>query len=154
MGPWIRFWFKSFKDHWGVRYNWLFCINHFVLFNRKKYFLIMHTSTKKWLFTKISSLILLPLMIWFIINFVSIYDENYSEVALFFTQQPSKIIFSIFIVSAFFFSALTISEIFEDYIQDEKIKNVANKLLNIFAIIIPLLTILGIFNLTAWVLIK
>ena len=31
----------------------------------------MHTSTKKWLFTKISSLILIPLMIWFLINFVS-----------------------------------------------------------------------------------
>jgi succinate dehydrogenase / fumarate reductase, membrane anchor subunit len=108
----------------------------------------MHSSTKKWIFTKISSLILLPLMVWFVLNFVSIYNKSYSEVLLFFTQQPSKIMFSIFIVFAFFFSALTISEIFEDYIQDEKIKNVANKLLNIFAIIIPLITILGIFNLT------
>ena len=108
----------------------------------------MHSSTKKWLFTKISSLILLPLMVWFIINFVSIYDENYSEVALFFTQQPSKTIFSIFVIFAFFFFSLTISEIFEDYIQDEKIKNVANKLLKIFAIVIPLLTIIGIYNLS------
>ena len=108
----------------------------------------MHVSTKKWLFTKISSLILLPLMTWFIINFVSIYDGNYSEVVIFFTQNPSKIIFSIFIIFAFFFSALTISEIFEDYIQDEKIKNVANKILKIFAILMPLITILGIFNLT------
>ena len=108
----------------------------------------MHSSTKKWIFTKISSLILLPLMVWFVLNFVSIYNKSYSEVLLFFTQQPSKIMFSIFIVFAFFFSALTISEIFEDYIQDEKIKNVANKLLNIFAIVIPLITILGIFNLT------
>jgi succinate dehydrogenase / fumarate reductase, membrane anchor subunit len=108
----------------------------------------MHASTKKWLFTKISSWILLPLMVWFIINFISIYDKSYSEVVLFFTQQPSKIIFSIFIIIAFFFSALTISEIFEDYIQDEKTKNVANKLLIIFATIIPLITILGIFNLT------
>ena len=108
----------------------------------------MHASTKKWLFTKISSLILLPLMVWFIINFVSIYDKNYSEVVLFFTQQTSRVIFSIFIIFACFFSTLTISEIFEDYIQDEKTKNVANKLLNIFAITIPLLTILGIFNLT------
>ena len=107
----------------------------------------MHSSTKKWLFTKISSLILLPLMVWFIINFVSIYDENYSEVALFFTQQPSKVIFSIFVIFAFFFSSLTISEIFEDYIQDEKIKNVANKALKIFAILVPLITIIVIFNL-------
>ena len=107
----------------------------------------MHISTKKWLFLKCSSLILIPLMIWFIINLVSIYQADYKEVINFFTQQPSKILFSLFAVFAYFFSALTISEIFEDYINDEKIKNVANKLLNIFAILIPLLTIMGIYNL-------
>ena len=108
----------------------------------------MHTSTKKWLFLKYSSLILIPLMIWFIMNLVSIYDSNYIEVVNFFIKQPSKILFSIFIVFSYFFSALTISEIFEDYIKNEKIKNVAKKMLNIFAIIIPLLTIIGIFNLS------
>ena len=107
----------------------------------------MHVSTKKWLFTKISSFILIPLMTWFIINFVSIYENDYQMVFSFFTQQPTKILFSIFVVVAFFFSALTISEIFEDYIKDQKIKNVANKVLNIFAIIIPLITITGIYNL-------
>ena len=107
----------------------------------------MHTSTKKWLFTKISSLILIPLMAWFLLNFVSIYDKEYSEILIFFSEKPSKILFSIFIVIAFFFSALTISEIFEDYLHDEKIKNVANKVLNLFAIVIPLLTMLGIYNL-------
>ena len=105
----------------------------------------MHTSTKKWLFTKISSFILIPLMAWFLLNFVSIYDKEYSEILTFFSEQPSKILFSLFIVIAFFFSALTISEIFEDYLHDEKIKNVANKALNLFAIVIPLLTILGIY---------
>ena len=108
----------------------------------------MHTSTKKWLFLKYSSLILIPLMIWFIIHLVSIYDADYIQVLNFFTKQPSKILFSIFIVVAYFFSSLTISEIFEDYIRDEKIKNVANKILNIFAIVIPLLTIIGVFNLS------
>ena len=108
----------------------------------------MHTSTKKWLFLKFSSLILIPLMIWFIINLVSIYDLDYVEVVNFFTKQPSKILFSIFIVISYFFSALTISEIFEDYIHDKKIKNVANKMLNIFAIMIPLLTIIGVYNLS------
>ena len=108
----------------------------------------MHTSTKKWLFLKCSSLILIPLMIWFIINLVSIYQSDYRDIVNFFTQQPSKILFSLFAVFAYFFSALTISEIFEDYINDEKIKNVANKLLNIFAILIPLLTIIGIYNLS------
>ena len=107
----------------------------------------MHVSTKKWLFTKISSIVLIPLMIWFLISFISIYDQEYSDILVFFSQQPSKILFSIFVVIAFFFSSLTISEIFEDYLHNNKIKNVANKALYLFAIIIPLLTIIGIYNL-------
>tara|TARA_Y100001936_G_C15486984_1_gene366387 strand:- start:137 stop:397 length:261 start_codon:yes stop_codon:yes gene_type:complete len=85
-------------------------------------------------------------MAWFLVNFVSIYDKDHSELLAFFSEQPTKILFSIFIVVAFFFSALTISEIFEDYLNDEKIKNVANKVLFLFAIVIPFLTILGIHN--------
>ena len=96
---------------------------------------------------KISSGILIPLMIWFIINLVSIFDKDYIEVVNFFTTQPSKFLFSLMLVFAYFFSALSISEVFEDYVQDEKIKNAANKVLNIFAIIMPLITIIVIFNL-------
>ncbi len=106
----------------------------------------MHSSTKKWLFTKISSLALIPFYIWFIVNLVKIYDNDYQQIIDFFSTQPSKILFSLFVVIAYFFSALTMSEIFEDYIGDDKIKNVANKILNIFAIIIPILTIIGILN--------
>ena len=107
----------------------------------------MHHSTKKWLFTKFSSAVLIPFIIWFVINFVKIYDNDYQQIVEFFSKQPSKVFFSLFVVIAYFFSALTISEIFEDYIGDDKIKNVANKLLNIFAIIIPLITIIGVVNL-------
>ncbi len=107
----------------------------------------MVSSTKKWIFLKISSIILIPLLLWFIVNLVAIYDKNFDEILIFFSSQPSKFLTSILMIVAFFYSALSISEIFEDYIQDEKIKNVANKLLYFFAIIIPLLTIIVIFNL-------
>ena len=107
----------------------------------------MNSITKKWLFMKISSAILVPLMIWFILNLVSIFDKDYNEVVNFFTIQSSKILVSLTLVFAYFFSTLSISEVFEDYIQDEKIKNAANKVLNIFAIIMPLITIIVIFNL-------
>ena len=107
----------------------------------------MRNVTKKWLFQKISSFILLPLMIWFIINFTSIYDKSYDEIVNFFSSQPSKFLFSLFIIFAYFFSALTISEVFEDYIEDQNIKNAANKMLNFFAIVFPLLIIILVFNL-------
>ena len=107
----------------------------------------MNSATKKWLFMKISSAILVPLMIWFILSLVSIFDKDYIEVVNFFTTQPSKFLISLLLVFAYFFSALSISEVFEDYVQDKKIKNAANKVLNIFAIIMPLITIIVIFNL-------
>ena len=110
----------------------------------------MRTVTKKWLFLKISSLVLIPLMLWFIINFVSFYDKNYQEILEFLTTQPSKFLFSLFLIFAYFFSALSISEVFEDYIHDEKIKNAANKILNIFSIFFPLITIILIFNLSLY----
>ena len=108
----------------------------------------MINATKKWIFLKISSTILVPLMIWFLFNLVSFYDKAYEEVLLFFTGQPTKFLFSLFIIFAYFYSALSISEVFEDYIENEKLKNVANKLLYLFAIIVPISTLLLLYKLS------
>ena len=108
----------------------------------------MISATKKWIFLKVSSVILVPLMLWFLFNLVYFYDKPYEEVLLFFTSQPSKFLFSLFIVFAYFYSALSISEVFEDYIDNEKLKNVANKLLYLFAIIIPISTLLLLYKLS------
>ena len=107
----------------------------------------MINATKKWIFLKISGAILVPLMLWFIINLVNIYDQEYWEVVNFFTKSSSKFLFSIFIINAFFFSALSVSEVFEDYITNDKIKNVANKVLYTSAVVIPLITIILISRL-------
>ena len=95
----------------------------------------------------IFSLILIPLMIWFTFILAGIYDKTFAEVVDIFTSQPTKILISLLFVVSYFFSALTISEIFEDYMGNQKIKNVANKILYLFAILIPLLTLIIIYNL-------
>ena len=73
--------------------------------------------------------------------------QGYLEIIEFFSSKASKVLFSLLVVIAFFFYTLTISEIFEDYLHDEKTKNVANKVLNLFAIMVPILTIITIYNL-------
>ena len=107
----------------------------------------MNIATKKWILLKISSLILIPLMLWFVLNLVSIYDKSFEEVLGFFSNINSKLLFSSFIIIAFLFSALSISEVFEDYISENNLKNVANRLLYLSAIIIPLITIILMFRL-------
>ena len=102
----------------------------------------MINATKKWIFLKVSGATLVPLMIWFILNFITIYDQAYFVVINFFMSSLSKFLFSLFIINAYFFSALSISEVFEDYIKNDKIKNVANRLLYLSAVVIPIITII------------
>ena len=101
----------------------------------------MISATKKWIFLKLSAVVMLPLMIWFIFHLVSIYSMGFDDINSFFVKQPNKLLFSLFVIITYFYSALSISEVFEDYITNEKIKNVANKTLYLFAIIIPIFTI-------------
>ena len=107
----------------------------------------MIIATKKWILLKVSGALLVPLMLWFIINLIVIYDQGYNDVINFFTSSLSRFLFSLFIIDAYFFSALSISEVFEDYMQNNKIKNVANKLLYASAVAIPVITIILISNL-------
>ena len=53
----------------------------------------MNNVTKKWVLLKVSSAILVPLMCWFIINFVGIFDKDYTDVLGFFSTKSSKISF-------------------------------------------------------------
>jgi len=110
-------------------------------------FFKMINATKKWIFLKVSGALLIPLMVWFILNFIKIYDQDYLIIVNFFSSPLSKFLFSLFIINAYFFSALSISEVFEDYIKNNKIKNVANRLLYLSAVVIPLITIILISRL-------
>ena len=98
----------------------------------------MIRATKKWLSIKITSGILIPFMVWFILNLVGILDANNSQFVLFLESFSTKIIFTLFLIFASIFYTLTISEVFEDYISNFKLKNAANRLLVLFSIIITL----------------
>ena len=98
----------------------------------------MIKATRKWLTIKISSGLLIPFMVWFIINLVSLFDANNSQLIDFVSSILTKILMSIFIVLAFTFYTLTISEVLEDYIGNSKIKNAANRLLVFFSIVMTL----------------
>ena len=107
----------------------------------------MLNATKKWLSLKLSSVIMVPFMVWFLVNFVSIYDSNYENIVEFFSSSQSALIFSIFIIITFIHSALSISEIFEDYIGSEKTRKFANMMVYLSSFIIPTITLLTLYKL-------
>ncbi len=107
----------------------------------------MINATRKWIFLKASSLLMVPFMVWFLIKFVSIYDGNYQTIVEFFSSKSSTILFSMFIIITFFNSALNISEIFEDYIDSKKTRKFANTMVYLSSLIIPTITIVIIVKL-------
>ena len=106
----------------------------------------MIKATRKWLIIKILSGMLIPFMVWFILNLVGILDANNSQFVLFLESFSTKIIFTLFLIFASIFYTLTISEVFEDYISNFKLKNAANRLLVFFSIIVTLILITFLFK--------
>ncbi len=104
-------------------------------------------ASRKWIIQRISALLMIPLMGWFTLNFISIYDQGYIEVRSFFSSNITQIVMSLLIIISFLHLILGLKEVYEDYIQDEKIKNAANNLTNILSVVISVITIIILFNL-------
>ena len=99
-------------------------------------------ETRKWILHRISAVILAPLYVWFYFSLILLSTKNYSE-AIYFFKNPLFVILTILVFFVGFFHAkISLSEIFEDYIQNQKIKDVANILTVISSIIIPIIILI------------
>ena len=99
-------------------------------------------ETRKWIFHRISGIILAPLYVWLFFSLILLSTRNYSEAIHFFTNPLFKILTIILFFVGFFHARISLSEIFEDYIHDKKIKDVANILTLILSIIIPVIILI------------
>ena len=99
-------------------------------------------ASRKWIFQRISALITAPLIVWFLLSLISLSTSDYNSVVIFFSKPLFLSLTIILLIAGFFHAKIGLSEIFEDYIQDEKIKNVANLLSFLLSIIVPSITII------------
>jgi len=99
-------------------------------------------ASRKWIFQRISALITAPLIVWFLLSLISLSTSDYNSVVIFFSKPLFLSLTVILLIAGFFHAKIGLSEIFEDYIQDEKIKNVANLLSFLLSIIVPSITII------------
>ena len=99
-------------------------------------------ETRKWILHRISAIILAPLYVWLYFSLISLSTKNYLEAIYFFKTPIFEILTIIVFFVGFFHVKISLSEIFEDYIQNKKNKDVANLLTSIFSIIIPLIILI------------
>ena len=99
-------------------------------------------ETRKWIIHRISAIILAPLYVWLYFSLILLSTKNYSEAINFFKDPLFEIITIMVFFVGFFHAKISLGEIFEDYIHNQKIKDVANLLALIFSIIIPIIILI------------
>ena len=99
-------------------------------------------ETRKWILHRISAIILTPLYVWLYFSLISLSTKNYSEAVYFFKNPLFEILTIMLFFVGFFHAKISLGEIFEDYIHDQKIKDVANILALILSIIIPVIILI------------
>ena len=99
-------------------------------------------ETRKWILHRISAIILAPLFAWFYFSFILLSEENHQEAIYFFENPLFKTLTIVLFFIGFFHAKISLNEIFEDYIHNKKIKDVANILSLILSIIIPVIILI------------
>jgi len=99
-------------------------------------------ETRQWILHRISGIILAPLYVWLYFSLISLSTKSYSEAIYFFKNPLFGILTIMVFFVGFFHAKISLSEIFEDYIHNKKIKYVANILSLILSIIIPVIILI------------
>ena len=85
-------------------------------------------ASRKWIMQRASALIVAPLIVWFLLSLITLSTGDYNSVINFFSKPLFLILTIILLITGFFHAKIGLSEIVEDYIQNEKIKNAVNLL--------------------------
>jgi len=94
-------------------------------------------ASRKWIMQRASALI-----VAFLLSLITLSTGDYNSVINFFSKPLFLILTIILLITGFFHAKIGLSEIVEDYIQNEKIKNAVNLLGLLLSIIIPSITII------------
>jgi succinate dehydrogenase / fumarate reductase membrane anchor subunit len=107
-------------------------------------FVMSNMVVKKWLLQRITAVMLVPLLVWFLSVFIGLVQKDFQSIILFFKDNVNFVLSIIFLIIVFSHMKLGMGEIFEDYIQDNRYKSVANLIITALATILPLITIVSL----------
>ena len=99
-------------------------------------------ETRKWILHRVSAIILAPLYVWLYFSLISLSTKNYLEAIYFFKNPLFGILTIMVFFVGFFHAKISLNEIFEDYTNNQKIKDVANILVLILSITIPVIILI------------
>ena len=101
----------------------------------------------KWILQRVTALILIPLIFWFIYQCISFQNLNYLEIQFFFNSSLNCFLFLIMTFFMLIHSKIGCDTIIQDYISSKYLRNSFKILINLATLFLLLLTIISIIKL-------
>mgnify|MGYP003321351833 CR=1 FL=1 len=106
--------------------------------------MIKNHALNKWIIQRVSAVVLIPLLLFFLYSLVDLVNQDYTGALDFFDNYLSITIFTLFLIFTGLHLKLGLGEIVEDYIQDERVKGILNKLIMLYSAILPVVGIVSL----------
>jgi len=107
-------------------------------------YMIKNHALNKWIIQRVSAIALIPLLLFFLYSLVDLVNQDYTGALDFFDNYLSITVFTLFLIFAGLHLKLGLGEIVEDYIQDERLKGILNKLIMLYSAILPVVGIVSL----------
>ena len=101
-------------------------------------------ALNKWILQRFSAIVLIPLLLFLLYSLVDLVNQDYTGALDFFDSYLSIAIFILFLIFAGTHLKLGLGEIIEDYIQNESMKGILNKIIMLTSAILPLVGIVSL----------
>ena len=88
--------------------------------NNKRFNSDFHNGIPHWKFQRVSAIINMPLIMWFVYSIVTFSDYSYNSVTEWIKSPINLILISFMFASIFYHSSLGIQVVIEDYISEIK----------------------------------
>ena len=101
-----------------------------------------------WILQKISALVLIPLVCWFLFTFKDFLYKDYSSKIIWFKNYTNSFLFSMFLLTAIFHLRLGLTVVIEDYIHNLKTKKLLLSFIEILCLFLAVLIVVVILILS------
>jgi len=108
----------------------------------------MKIYAKKWITQRVTALILIPLIFWFVNQSISFYSMNYQQIIFFFSSIFNATLFYIMMISMIIHAKLGCETITEDYISSKSCKNIIKLFINLINYTFIIIVTLSILKIT------
>ena len=104
----------------------------------------MKNYTTKWVFQRVSAVILIPLTFWFVYQCVLISNYEYNEIRTFFFSKLNASLYFILIITMLYHAKLGNETIVEDYVTSRSIKKITKLFISALIYICMIITTISL----------